>query len=335
MKALVIILNLGAALTLTSVHASVEFTAGEGRLLPMLHADDMEAVHAQAKEILSKCKLPECKIVSLGITNTLIDSFLRYYLKGDAERAIHYVPLRNLSLAVTLPAGIERSLPKSTPDLKRVVIVRTLEKGLSISSFAREVKKYFGEAGAPYAIEAYFSTADPDIEDSNQLSQFPWPFQIKKLQNSSAISGAYRKIDGKYYRFLPFSYDPSAFWRANRMDPRVADFRERVERSVGINFSRGHSLFLTTEAVKKAWTTALSGEPSATYATFLRLKHLLPYGDARDTYAYELKALENQLLAELQYWENRDYKVLDRAVSLFIEDPETFTQKQCAAHMLN
>lgn len=331
---LVKIISLAALFAVTTAQASVELISSETRLLPLLHVDDMAAVHTQAKEILSKCKLPECKIVSLGPTNTLVDSFLRYYLKGDADRAIHYVPLRHL-FAINLPAGIQRSLPEPAPDLKRVVIVRTLEKGLSIDSFARRAKEYFGEGGAPYAIEGNFSVAGTETEEPINLRNFSWPYEIKKLPNSTVISGSYRKIDTAFYRFHPITYVPSDFWRAHSTDPRVVDFKKRVARSVGADTSVGHSIFLRTDAVRKAWVTALGENAFATYETYSRLKSLLPYGDARDTYIYEFKALENQLFTEIQYRENRDYKVLDQAVRLFIEDPELFAQKQCAARLLN
>lgn len=285
------------AIALLAPAVGAEDTAGksERKLLSQLHTKDMKAVHAHAKEILSRCQLPECVIVSLGTTNALVDSFLRYYLKGDAERAIHYVPIRTLRATLSFPNVLARSLPPMSGGLKRVMFVRTLESGLSVAAFADAVERSFAQVRAPYEFEGFFSVPGRidkphrflESKDIYGIPRFLWPYELRSLPKPSAFTGSYRDIDDDYYRFQPVIFNADDFWLLNKNDPRVIEFKGRVERSVGFDKSPA-------------------------------------YAAARD-------AISDQLFAEFQYQENPGYKLLDKAVKLFIERPNLFAIKKCAA----
>lgn len=324
------------------VQASVALTPEELELLPLLFEEDLKAVHDHAKEILGRCKFPECVIVSLGTTNTLVDSFLRYYLKGDADRAIHYVPFRELNSITSVSAVIERSLPKPSADLKRVVVVRTLLFGTTIAVFADAVERQFAKEGTPYELEAFFSVADQFEKVSSALenkdgrsrtdAKFPWPYTIRKLPFPTVVDGSYRAIDSEYYRYLPLVFNFENFWSDFQSHPKVVDFKRQVERSVGADQSIGPKLFEASEEVKEAWAMALESELKNQPEPFLIFPLFLSYySEASRNYAAAMKTVQREVFAEFEYPEGTGYKVLDQTVKLFIEDPELFEQKQCAA----
>lgn len=334
--ALLILLGFAAV----SAQAQVISERSELKLLTMLENDDMTAVHTHAKEILSKCQFPECVIVSLGTTNTLVDSFLRYYLKGDADRAIHYVPVRRLRATLASSLVLKRALPEPAPELRQVLFVRALESGLTVATFADAVTRHYAESKAPYEFEAFFSAADKFAEISESLkkdgfaglAKFPWPYELKELPNLSALTGSYRDIDDDYYRFEPIIFSSYDFMMANKTHPRVQEFKRLVERSVGFDKSAGPKLFELTDEIREAWEVATSSDSYSIETAFLGLPNYLDYeGEAKRIYYAARTALGNELFAEFNYQENPRHKILDQVVKLFIENPEHFALKKCAA----
>ncbi len=311
----------------------------------MLDTADMTEVHAYAKEILAKCQLPDCVIVSLGTTNALIDAFLRYYLKDEADRAMHYVPVRGLSFLATNPIWQRRVLPSGA---KRAVLVRTLESGMTVQRLALKMTEAFGDAGPPLAIEGYFMVARKFelVRDFLQGGDgyfgpggpFPWPYEVRKLTRLDAIAGSYREFDADYYRYRYLRPSGSyTFWKEKTHLPAIQELRREIARSVGADSSTGPKLLEMTPALERLW-----GQSIDTYGNvedaITNFALDLPYerhatGNPERKFWYRLEAIVNGYYSspEFHFEENPAHLVLDRAVADFIADRSAFEKRQCEA----
>ena len=191
------------------------------------------SAHRYAVDIVNWCPPQNCMVISAGLTNTLIDAFVRNEMKtrNISDTYIRYWPYTDLRQVTRWHSDdrdewLVKNFPsKSEVAGKRVLLLRTLVMGKTMQDFLPMLRDFLSNHGYDCKIDPYF-IADVDIQFNFDLLK-PYLGRPTRAANNLFVTtlgwrkegegrhGGYSVPIESYYRFLPVTIDPipHEFWK--------------------------------------------------------------------------------------------------------------------------
>jgi|GEM_PF-3423532 len=133
----------------------------------------------ETSRLLQTCPPSDCQYVSLGLTNTLFDSFLRVKLQAegfDPKEILTYAPFLDLRNTLSSPLHplkeevFKSLLPRRA--VKKMIFMRTLHSGLTIKTFFDGFVPYLKQHAPEVDLGAYLMIGPEKV-----ISYLNWAFE--------------------------------------------------------------------------------------------------------------------------------------------------------------